>query len=475
MKKCHNCGYERQFSDDRYGIIPSTECPKCRVIYKKVEKAAKIKQHEETRRESVSTIRETGVTSKSKKTTINYAIFTCAIFLLIYAGVAFFSGKKTYNVSRQPNITNRIDNKLPSSEAIVNNQPPPFDTSNFNEGTPLSVSVQSNRQADQQSITNLYKTIAPSVVLIQTDRGQGTGFFINHSGDVITNHHVVAGANQARIKTAQGQLYFVKGVLADDIINDLAMISVSISSDMVRPLSVASALPEVGEKIIVIGNPKGLEQTVSDGIVSAIRGDRLIQITAPISPGSSGGPVLNMRGEVICVVKSSVASAQNLNFCVPGEKVANLRSGANYSLSQMTPTRKVYCYAEDNGSVVITDTPQKVTSYTLISRPDGTLDKAEYEKWVLKEMKITGNPEYFDPVATAQGSVDKDKEKLFRRTFPYKSSNSGMTLEEQKFWQNNLNQQYQERYNRAVAWKNWALQRYKYMMNVFDRYNATSQ
>jgi hypothetical protein len=94
MKKCHNCGYERQFSDDRYGIIPSTECPKCRVIYKKVEKAAKIKQHEETRRESVSTIRETGVTSKSKKTTINYAIFTCAIFLLIYAGVAFFSGKK---------------------------------------------------------------------------------------------------------------------------------------------------------------------------------------------------------------------------------------------------------------------------------------------------------------------------------------------------------------------------------------------
>jgi hypothetical protein len=50
-----------------------------------------------------------------------------------------------------------------------------------------------------------------------------------------------------------------------------------------------------------------------------------------------------------------------------------------------------------------------------------------------------------------------------------------MTLEEQKFWQNNLNQQYQERYNRAVAWKNWALQRYKYMMNVFDRYNATSQ
>ena len=81
-------------------------------------------------------------------------------------------------------------------------------------------------------------------------------------------------------------------------------------------LSLNTTIPEVGQDIIAIGGPLGLEKTVSQGIVSAIR-NNTIQITAPISPGSSGGPVLNMKGEVIELVSSQMIVGQNLNFAIP--------------------------------------------------------------------------------------------------------------------------------------------------------------
>ena len=90
----------------------------------------------------------------------------------------------------------------------------------------------------------------------------------------------------------------------------------------------AQIIPEVGERIIVYGSPLGLENTVSDGIVSAIRDipdyGRIIQITAPISPGSSGSPVLNMQGEVIGIASFQMVEGQNLNFAIPSEKITSL-------------------------------------------------------------------------------------------------------------------------------------------------------
>ena len=97
------------------------------------------------------------------------------------------------------------------------------------------------------------------------------------------------------------------------------------------PYPSATKLPEVGERVIVIGTPLGLDKTVSDGIVSAVREipgfGKIVQLTAPISPGSSGSPVMNMKGEVIGIATFFVVAGQNLNFAIPGERIARLTMG----------------------------------------------------------------------------------------------------------------------------------------------------
>jgi len=174
------------------------------------------------------------------------------------------------------------------------------------------------REKPFESLPSLIKRIKPSVVVVITYKGrfdfalkekedsilyQGSGFFISQNGDIITNYHVLQGAGSAEIKTSDGKTYPITYIVGGNEQNDIIRLSVNIPSENVHPLSLNKTLPEVGEKIIVYGSPLGLENTVSDAIVSAIRDipeyGRIIQITAPVSPGSSGSPVLNMKGEVI--------------------------------------------------------------------------------------------------------------------------------------------------------------------------------
>jgi S1-C subfamily serine protease/Flp pilus assembly protein TadD len=185
-----------------------------------------------------------------------------------------------------------------------------------------------------ESLPSLIKRIKPSTVIIfvYDDKGEflqlGSGFFISQNGDVITNYHVLQGASSAEIKTADGKTYPITYILAGDAQNDIIRLSVKIPSQYVYPLSLSKTIPEVGERIIVYGSPLGLENTVSDGIVSAIRDipdyGRIIQITAPISPGSSGSPVLNLQGEVIGIASFQMVEGQNLNFAIPSEKISSL-------------------------------------------------------------------------------------------------------------------------------------------------------
>ena len=202
----------------------------------------------------------------------------------------------------------------------------------------------------QENLPIIVKRIRPSVVVIlayDKERkaiGQGSGFFINDKGHIITNRHVLEGANYAEVKTVDGRLYPVKKVLAENSGVDLIYISVDITKEWVHPLSISNFIPEVGERVVVIGNPLGLEQTVSDGIVSAIRDipaiGKVIQITAPISPGSSGSPVVNMKGEVIGVATFQIGKGQNLNFAIPGEMAARLVPGAGEVLDSWEERRK---------------------------------------------------------------------------------------------------------------------------------------
>jgi len=196
----------------------------------------------------------------------------------------------------------------------------------------------------EESLPAIVKRIEPSVVVILTyDKegkpiGQGSGFFINQKGDVITNYHVLQGVREAKIRTADGNMYSVKAVVAEDKAGDLIRISVNLPEGNVLPLWVNASLPEAGERIAVIGTPLGLEKTVSDGIVAAVREipgfGKIIQLTAPISLGSSGSPVVNMNGEVIGVATFFILAGQNLNFAIPSERIVRLTPGVGKSLPE---------------------------------------------------------------------------------------------------------------------------------------------
>ena len=188
----------------------------------------------------------------------------------------------------------------------------------------------------QEKLPEIVKKIEPATVVILTyDKdgkiiGQGSGFFISKNGDVITNRHVLAGAHRAEVKTINGKVYPIMLIVAEDKEADIIRASVNLPVESVYPLSVSSSIPEVGERVAIIGSPLGLERTVSDGIVSAVREipafGKIYQITAPISSGSSGSPVVNMKGEVIGVATFQFVEGQNLNFAIPGERIAKLKT-----------------------------------------------------------------------------------------------------------------------------------------------------
>lgn len=198
----------------------------------------------------------------------------------------------------------------------------------------------------QENFPDIVKKVKPSTVVILTyDKdgkplSQGSGFFISREGDVITNRHVLQEAIKAEIKTTGGKIYPVNQVVAEDTEGDIIRISVDIPPGIAPPLKISGSLPSEGERIIVIGSPLGFEQTISDGIVSAIREipghGKVVQITAPISPGSSGSPVVNTKGEVVGIATFLVSEGQNLNFAIPQERLAKLSAGNAYDLAEWT-------------------------------------------------------------------------------------------------------------------------------------------
>lgn len=128
---------------------------------------------------------------------------------------------------------------------------------------------------------------------------------------------------------SSGTIAVVMGVVAENPVADLVMLAVGRPPGKVTTLALAEDEPEEGERVVAIGSPRGLELTVSEGIVSSLRSDpmigNLLQITAPISPGSSGGPILDSRGQVVGVASWVMAEGQNLNFAVPVARVAELK------------------------------------------------------------------------------------------------------------------------------------------------------
>lgn len=149
--------------------------------------------------------------------------------------------------------------------------------------------------------------------------GMGTGFVVSSDGLFVTNYHVIEEAERLTVSLLDGGRYDQVQVVATDPASDLALLRMPATG--LRPLKMGSdTRMEVGDKVYVMGNPLGMSGTFSDGMVSGKRpleGVAMLQISAPISPGSSGGPVMNERGEVIGVATMMVMGGQNLNMAVP--------------------------------------------------------------------------------------------------------------------------------------------------------------
>lgn len=219
--------------------------------------------------------------------------------------------------------------------------------------------VISTPAAVAQSPREVAEKVMPSVVLLmmQDQHGQPLAMasgFVVRDGIVATNLHAIEGAASAYARLVDqkptgdaetGKPWEkyqkqkeVKGVVASDPEHDLVLLSVD--GLKAAPLTVAdSEQVAIGDEVYVVGNPQGLVGTFSAGIVSGIRKvgeDSLLQITAPISPGSSGGPVLNTKGEVIGVAVATFKGGQNLNFAIPSQYLSALigKEGPPKALSE---------------------------------------------------------------------------------------------------------------------------------------------
>ena len=162
------------------------------------------------------------------------------------------------------------------------------------------------------------------VVVVAYDKqgkpiGQGSGFIVRPDGAVVTNYHVISNAVGIKVK-AGGKVLRVEGLLHIDKENDIVILKADAKNLPVVKIGDLEKA-NVGEKVYVISSPKGLENTISDGILSGIReitpGKKILQITAPVSRGSSGGAVFNKNGEVIGITTFIIEEAQNLNFAMP--------------------------------------------------------------------------------------------------------------------------------------------------------------
>ena len=173
----------------------------------------------------------------------------------------------------------------------------------------------------------IFRERAPSVVSVRIEalggqEGGGTGFLIDDQGTFITNHHVIAHARQVRVKLFDGTIVEHVDLLVASEQEDIALLQIRTTAPL-RPVPLGdSDAITVGERVVSIGNPLGLEHTLTDGVVSArrmVEGRPMIQTSAPISPGNSGGPLFDTHGRVVGISTAvvGIGYAQNLNLARP--------------------------------------------------------------------------------------------------------------------------------------------------------------
>ena len=223
------------------------------------------------------------------------------------------------------------------------NQTPP--TAVVIVATPTSLPPETVQEVDiaEQRIINVYERVSPSVVHITSrsevydfwrgvvpSEGSGSGFVLDDQGHLVTNYHVIKNAAEIEVLLADGMAFPAELVGADPY-NDLAVLHIDAQAELLVPVEIGTAAElRVGQRVVAIGNPFGLDQTLTTGVISALgrtietdSGDALgevIQTDAAINPGNSGGPLLNTSGRVIGVntaITSPSGGSVGIGFAIP--------------------------------------------------------------------------------------------------------------------------------------------------------------
>jgi serine protease Do len=232
--------------------------------------------------------------------------------------------------------------EAPEQSAVEIEEETPTDetteTTSAEQATPSPSDETTSQPRRTLDPAELFENWAPSVVTVKMKTpfgfgGTGTGFIVSSDGLIATNDHVIAGGGDLEVKLFDDTVVEEVEILSTDAAVDLAILKVKTDQALVPVALGDSAAVKVGEPVIVIGNPLGLEHTLSDGLLSARRlyqGKRYIQMTAPVSPGNSGGPVFNRYGEVIgvTVAKVGYGAGENLNLAVPVDQLDPLLDSA---------------------------------------------------------------------------------------------------------------------------------------------------
>ncbi len=217
---------------------------------------------------------------------------------------------------------------------------------------------QENRQA-------LLRSLSPGVASIEGRRRDpitgktakakivGSGFFVDEQGRVVTCYHVIAGLKEIAVRTQSGRRLEARLIKKQEDA-DLALLSLTpLSKQRLVRLPITSTVPEIGAELLAIGSPLELPGTASNGMMSGVRNisksdpdldyaGQILQMTAPISPGSSGGPVIGLNGLVYGVVVASeemeFGRAQNINYAIPGHRALNFLLPYYREISAKTPS-----------------------------------------------------------------------------------------------------------------------------------------
>jgi S1-C subfamily serine protease len=290
---------------------------------------------------------KTGTISTLVKTILAHAV-TALITLLLVAIVlpAYFPGRllpaqigarqRQSGSDAAVNPADQISATTPQRAPVAEAPPPPEDVlKQLDPDERINVRVYA---ADNKGVVNI-TTEAERFGFFgdETSTGTGSGFVLDKQGRILTNFHVIQGAHSVQVTLFDGTQHDAK-VIGADASTDVAVLVIDVASEKLFPLTLGdSSTLLVGQKILALGNPFGLERTLTTGIISAL--DRsikakngrtitgIIQTDAAINPGNSGGPLLNSRGQVIglnTAIVSQVGQSAGISFAVPINSIARI-------------------------------------------------------------------------------------------------------------------------------------------------------